>query len=274
MSEEIKKVESPRVVTLQELGNNLALGFQTKNGFVKSFEMSPWRLKQEKEIGEIAEENPDANMGEYISMIVAHMCPKVGPHIFEKMPQPEKRVHISQMYMGDVFTVYCALRKKAMGNLVPMELKCSRCKKSRDFKADLNTLEVTVADGLDELLWEYKLQEPVKIRGKEVTKMILGPARWELIEAIDAGYHMGTAKESTIKSHVIQIPELGGPVALVNNELDELAKIDVETLTTEIEDRAIGPDMSISDKCPNCKADNTYALDWRYDNFFGVSSSR
>lgn len=263
-----------KTVLLQELGSRLPLGIQdSAGGFNNSLALRRWTMKQEKELGELRKENKGANMGEYVSMVLSSMCSRIGPYDFENMKFEERRVRISQMWMGDVFAAYCLLRKKALGKILGMDTSCPFCDKAEDFNADLDTIEVTTAENLEDLQWDYKLLEPFDIRGKKVTGFTLGPARWNSMETIaDEGGSMGHAKAGLICGSVFKVHGHDTPLALVSHELDEMGKHDIELLSKKLEDEPLGPNMSIEKRCQKCRKDMKLPIRWSYDDFFGTSS--
>lgn len=268
-------------VTLQEQGPMLPLGVINSDGdYSKDIATKRWRMAEERELGDIRDKNRDVNVAQFVSMVLATMCTKLGNHDLEKMKPEERRAVISQMYMGDVFYAYVWLRMKTLGNELHLNLSCPNCRNKFPFVADLNTIEVDVCDGLDDSLWVYDLKEPFDIRGKQVTSLLLGPARWTSLENMRGvgGMNTGAAKAGVILGSIHGIAnwkdDKGKPqkVALAESELDEMVKVDIESITNRIDEHAIGPNMSVEGVCTRCRYNYKLAIDWGYDNFFGDSS--
>lgn len=269
-----------QVVTLGELGQVMPLGIMTNDGnYSKSFEIKRWRMKEERELGEKRDANRDSNMAQLVSTVLSMMCTGIGQHDFTNMKDAEKTVHISQMYVGDVYYIYVWLRRKSIGNKLNLVMKCSRCSHSFDFAADLDTVEVNKCETLGDALWDYELQDPFEIRGRLVTEFIMGPPRWITLENMrGAGSrNIGAAKASLISGSISSIKDWlddkGQPlqIALTMNEIDEMGKADIEAITSKMDENAIGPNMSVECTCPRCRTEQKMAIDWSYDNFFDIS---
>ncbi len=275
MTEEQNKSEPKlKKTTIKELGPNLAVGISDGSGnLAKAISVRPWRFKEEKELGELRDENSETNIAQYVSMVLSTMCTQIGNHDFNKLKFIEKRVSVGQMWMGDVFEAYIWLRIKTLGNLLSLDLKCPNCKKKIEFIVDLLTTEVATVDKLEDSFWEYELKTPITIRGKKITKFLMGPARWIAIENLSstADLNTGLAKASVICGSIQKTPEYELGI-LVQEDLDELEKIDIETLTAQIDKNNVGPDMSVEAKCKRCKTKFVSSINWNYDDFFGVSS--
>jgi len=262
-------VES-KIVLLKDLGPNLPVGFGgTENEIIER----PWTMKQERELGGIRDSERNQNVASFVSVVLSHLCSRIGPYDFEAMKEPERRVIVSKTLMPDVYYVYIWLRIQAIGNMLEMDLVCPQCNHSFIFTGDLLSTEVRVPEEGAERTWEYQLVKPFEIRGTKVESLILGPAYWSAIEPVSAGeFNTGEAKAALIRGSIREIPALDGPIALTLDELDDMVKIDIESISSGLEENRLGPDMSIEGKCPKCKREFKTAMDWGYDSFFSVSS--
>lgn len=261
-------------ITLKELGNEMPMGILgADKKYHKNISFRPWRMKEEKELGRIRSDNQGANIGRYVSMVVATMCDKLGPHDFSNMKLEEKVIMISQMFMGDVFAVYCTLRKHNMGNILGMIITCPRCGNQFDFNGDLDTLEVTTAEHPNDMTWDYDLKHPIQIRNKEITGFHMGLPLWSVIEsAADQGTGSAAAKDEAIRGAIRGVKGDDKIKLLTSDELDELSKFDMESLVRKIDDNVLGPVMMIEAGCEKCRAEIVKSIDWRHDSFFGDSS--
>lgn len=273
--------KTKRTVLLKDLGANMPLGISITDGFARDIAVKPWRMKEERELGGLRDANRDSNMAQYVGMVLATLCSKLGHHNFDGMKFAERRVVIGQMYMGDVFYAYIWLRVQTMGNELKLKLTCPQCELKFDYTADLESVEVITADDLDALKWDYKLKHPFKLRGKDVANLTLGPARWNGMEMMSqgtTGRNMGEAKAGIIQGSICAIPDWlddqkkPQSIMLGPDELDEMSKFDLERLTTLIDDNALGPNMAVEDKCTKCGRNFMLPIDWSYDSFFGDSS--
>lgn len=276
---ETKKINAKRV-TLKELDQLMPLGITNNDGsYAKSFEIKRWRMKEEREIGEQKELHKNASIGQYVGIVLSTMCTSIGNINFESLKKAEKNVHISQMFVGDVFYIYTWLRRNSIGNELQISVKCPNCSNKFKVDANLDTIEVDTCEKLEDACWNYKLIDPFEIRGKLVTELLMGPPRWMALEnlkgtntantgAVKAGLILGS-----IQGIVDWKDENGKPkqIALTVNELDEMCKKDIEKITHEMDENAIGPNMSVEGDCPRCRSDYHMPIDWSYDNFFDIS---
>lgn len=264
--------------TVAELGARMPLGLKSGDGKLhQQLAARSWRLKEERALGHRREELQGENMGRYVSVVLSTMLTRFGDRDWSEWRDKdttERELVISQLWMPDVFYAYVWLRIQAMGNSLPMGLKCPRCQaKLADFDwiGDLSTLEVRVPASVEDALWQYILQDPLTIRTKQVTKMVMAPPRWHHIEAI-GDTTVGAAKASVIHASIHQLPEVQeGEIALDESELDEMSKRDVEALADKINDNGYGPRMTLEPICPRGHRFDV-PIDWRYDSFFGISS--
>lgn len=277
---ENKVSKEPIKTTQAELGNMLPIGVVSASGARgRVFAMRPWRLKEERELGKLRAQHADALLTQYISMILATMCQTIGGQDMEKLGDMDARkLFVSQMFVPDVFYTYLSLRIAAIGPELALTLKCPRCNTEiPKFMADLTSTEVwKLPDGSVDLAnWDYKFMDPIQLRGKTVTGLRLGPARWSSLEEADiAKGDSGTAKAVSILGSARGF--LGDPqdVALAPHELDEMTKRDVEGLVAMINDKGLGPVMAVDVKCKRdrCQRNFLAPIDWGYDSFFSTSS--
>lgn len=277
----LKDAAEPKIkqVLLKELGPTLPLGIPDANGVLhRNIEVRRWRGAEEREVSQIRTDSKER--GDFISRLLGFMFTQVGEHNFDKMKEPERQVVISQMHMGDVLYMYVWLRMKCLGSSVKMNLTCprSRCSFEFPFDADLNSIEVRTAATLEDVKWSYDLLDPFDLRGSKATGFDLGPIKWGSMEesirkALETGdTDAGMPKMDMIKQ-CIQGVKGRDPMVLIDSELDEISKLDIETLVSRLDEHEIGPDMSVDvEKCKRCKKPFRTSLDWSYGNFFGVSS--
>lgn len=264
-------------VLLSELGPRLPLGVVGPDGAPsKDLAVRPWRMKEERELGALRDSNKNANLAEYVSMVLGTMCQRLGSHDFEssQLKPEQKQLAIGQMFVGDVFYAYVWLRVQSLGPHLILNLSCPRCNHKIDgFAANLETVEVETAETLADAQWEYDLKNPIAIRSERVAKFLLGPPRWNAMEMVRGG-GLGVAKPAMLKA---SIHGIGGkddhkPAMLTDTDLDELSKRDIEAMINQINRFNVGPNMSVEGDCPQCKYNFRMAIDWGYDSFFGDSS--
>lgn len=261
--------------TLAELGATLPLGTCDNTGnWGRKLLTRRWRMKEERALGDLRDQTANRNIAFFLSSVIAEMYQEIGPHKFDPMSVAARRALISQMYMGDVFYAYIYLRVQALGHLLSTRLQCPTCGRLFNYDADLNTLSVKTVEALQDSKWTYRLKHPFEIRGKQVSTLIMGPARWYSIEQTqgDTGrFNSGAAKFGAIFGSIHEVPELG-EVQLAEHEIDEMDKVDIEALSDLVDKHSIGAEMMIEDRCPRCGSQFNIPLDWGYESFFSNSS--
>lgn len=269
-----KPVPKVHKTTLREQGALLPLGLADAGGMIRrDISARRWNFKVEKELGALAKEKPDANLHQYVGMVLSVALTKLGPFNFEPMPSAERLAAISRMYVPDIFYAYVWLRTRITSETLAVELRCPFCNHVFDFVADLNSVEVKTADSMEVAKTEYVLRETFDVRGAPLSGLIFGPALWGAWEKNNI---VGIMDVAEIKAEVILISIHGlkdrPPAALVVDELDEMDKIDIELSTKHINENALGPDMSIDSHCKRCAQKFRQAINWGYHSFFGASS--
>lgn len=263
-------------VELGKLGPRLPLGVVGTDGSVsKDLACKPWRGREEREVAKLKKGAKES--GDFVTRLLAFMFTQVGPHDFANMEEPAKRAVISSMYMGDVIFMYVWLRVQTVGKSLRMTLTCPHCSFDFPFDADLETVEVRTADALDQVKWSYELKVPFEMRGQKAKGLDLSPMRWQSMESsIKAAYETGDTDANNAKMEVIQscVQRITGreDMVLIEQDYDDMMKVDIEKLATRIDEQEIGPDMSLREKCPRCERKFVTTLDWGYASFFGDSS--
>lgn len=282
--------ETPEIYnirTLADLGPQLPIGHKgTGDNWIRDLAHRRWNVRVEKEISKLREANRTINEAKFASMLMSHVYTKIGAIAYDGGAVLEKKgknrsnwfralAQIGDMYQADVLYAYVFLRHQVMGNVLDMQLGCVMCGHQAPFQADLSTLEVRVPKDPREVTWEFALTEPFPVRGKQCEGFVLGPAKWNAIEAMQlAGQLDSAAAKSALVWGSIRglLPaEQFTEVVIAEHELDEMGKRDFERACGAIDKNAFGPDMAIEVACPKCKAENRISLDWRYESFFGTS---
>lgn len=282
-------VEAPKLsenatrikTTVADWGDKLPIGILDKDGRLhKDIVAKQWKTRDERELGKKVA--ADAGMIDHVPLIVANMCSRIGPHNMDEIPDAEKSVILSTMYMADVFYAYTLLRTKTMGHRIQLNVSCPRpsCNVTFPFRGDLSTTEVMAIENIDHILRKVELDDPITLRKKHVTHFALSAPKWSVM---DQG--RGSQNEADIKAFVLQGTIIGlndeqEPVSLTLNEIDELSKRDFEMLQENINQNFLGPKMGLEGKCtPDvCTKykqggyEFKLPIDWSYRNFFGGSS--
>jgi hypothetical protein len=263
--------------TLGERGSVLPIGIETaSNEFLRDFEFRRWRMKEEKLLGQYKEDNPGQTIGEFISHLLGVMLTKLGPHQWnDSVTTAEKQLVISQLYLGDVLYLYSCLRKSALGKDLDAVLQCPNCTLRNERVMDVDDLDVLVLADPEKLIKTVVLEDGLRIFG-EVRKTIhVRPPRWQVMSNPEIVQKENEALRTValFKDCVCGaegIPE-GQPVALLDEDIDEMSKSDIVTLEEAIEDTP-GPRMAIEFDCTRCKVKTLQMIDYRYESFFTKSS--
>lgn len=267
-----------KTMTVAELGAVLPLGPLGPDGkHQRLIDVRPWRMKEEKVLGRRREQDDKRNMGKYVSIVLATMCTKLAGGDWSELKEDDtadRELVVSQMWMGDVFYAYIYLRMRVMGNELLMTLT-SPYKPHLDvftWTGDLSSVEVKVPENIEDCMWTYQLRDPFTIRGKQITRLVMGPPRWYHVEEM-GDTTVGAAKGVVIHSSIHTVPEIQeGEIGLGPDEIDEMGKLDIEHLTNQLNEKGFGPQMQVEAVCPYTKKTFNTPIDWSFDQFFGISS--
>lgn len=281
--ETTEKTEGIKTVTLAEQGPILPIGtLDQDSNLVKAFTTRNWTFKQERVLGERRRDmgSEGDNMARYVSAVLATMCPQLGAHDFSRDEERElNEIRVGQMWLPDVMYAYVYLRYKALGHELPMTLTSPYTKKEFKWSGDLTTLSIKVPSTPEDAYWDYELRDPFEIRGKLATSFKMGPQRWNVAEQLNPGNSTdATAKAAAIRSSIHGVAGLP-PLALIDEDLDDMTKRDIEGLASAIDVNGVGPIMVLDVEDPTVEVSaggkrRTFhqQVDWRYDNFFAISS--
>lgn len=264
--------------TLAEQGAVLPIGVldPVTGNFNKSFSIRPFKTKDEKTLAKL--KKPHMTMAQYVSMVVATMTDDIGGVSMSEDIKIEERVaHLSRMYMGDVFYVYTWLRHQTMGAKLSLRFDCPTCRKKLPFDGDVGSVEVRSVKSLKDLRWEYELLDTFEARGKKITTLQMSSPTWAAA-MVAGGIGEGGAKAVMVKHSVVGVNGESDPIVLSDAEIDELSKLDLETLIADLDNKSVGPNMAIEGACApvDCPMGGgrefRFPIDWSYDSFFGASS--
>lgn len=268
-----KKADLIKELTLPEQGPFLPLPDEQGNR-IEIGRFDRWDLKREKELGELRKQNSEANLAEWVAILLGELSSTIGSFDFKKMNPAERQLSISQMVMPDVLYAYVWLRYVTLGPELKIRLECPFHDYKFTWTGDLRTLKIRVPATFDDLFWNLELRNPITIRDKKVDGWRCGPARWTVIEKSGIGrrVNQGQLKATMIHGTIRSIGD--AEIALADHELDGLTKLDLERHLAEIERNSLGPDFTIEARCDHPKCDREFitSLDWSYDSFFAVSS--
>jgi hypothetical protein len=266
-----------KIVTLGERGPLLPIGIDSGSGeMLHDFEFRRWRMKEEKVLGKFRQDNPGQSIGDFISHLLGVMLTKLGPYSWnETTTDAEKLLAISQLYLGDVLFLYASLRKSALGKDIRAVLQCPNCTLRNERVMNIDDLDVRVLADPNKLIKSVELEDGIRIFG-EVRKVVqVRPPRW-IVMSNQEIVQQGNEALKTIALFKDCICGAEGinpdqPIAILDDDIDEMTKTDIVTLEEAIEDTA-GPQMAIEFECSRCKASTLQMIDYRYESFFTKSS--
>lgn len=280
-----KKKPAPKVTTLKDWGYKLPCGTvdTTTGGLVKDVAFRAWNLRREKQLGKLKTSSAADSVMTFVSAVLTAMCTKLGglrpgyeEHGGLSMKPPafaQLRLQTSNLVLEDVLYAWLLLKRVTTGPELKIDGSCPHCRQPVHVVGDLDTTTVKYVDSWDELVWTYTLLDPIKIRGEEVAELKFGPARWIVLEHTKAsGIDTGGQKADLILGSIESVGQLG-KIALLDTELDEMSKRDIEHIAAEMDARAIGADMRVEFTCEKCFRVGRLQIDWSYDNFFACGRS-
>lgn len=262
--------------TLGELGARLPIGVPNPmdGSLQKDMSAMAWKTKHERAIGQLRSDN--MNFAQYATLVISQLFTRIGPHEFTaETKQAEKQLKIGQMYMPDILYMYIWLRTQVISPILEMNMVCgvSNCRDKFRFKGDLNSLEVHTLDKLADMDWYYTLQDPITIRNTVIKKFRVNITKWYQLEtSIVQGFNDSTAKIAIARSSVVGFNDDPELTQLMDSEMDEISKRDLESLTSKIDQDFIGPKMTLEGACPKCNVSFNSAVNWRDNDFFSESS--
>jgi hypothetical protein len=275
--EQKKQEEQYKMATVAERGHNLPIGYkEATGGLARTFSFRRWTMKQERELGEVRAKLKNASLPEYVMAILGVMTTNIGSMDIQAMTEAERQLIFGQMFMPDVLYMYICLRLMALGNELDIALTCPKCGQDQTFQADVGSIDVRYVENPEDTVFTHTLREPIKLRNREITQFKMGHSRWG---ALIAGgiTNLSEAKSTIISGSIIGIND--EMTNVVDSELDDLCKKDIEDLVKKIDNAAVGPDMSVEGACSAlqkngkpCKAEFKSQIDWGYDSFFAGSS--
>lgn len=247
---------------------------------VKQVSFIPWGWGEEKAIAKSKEDASETlTMTQEITQVMIRLIKTWGPFDLQNLDLAERELRLRNSFFGDVWTAYAKLRIEAMGELLNFAFICPQCRNRFEYEADLRDLDIYVAEigELKEAIRRYHVAPPMRIGGELCSYVDIRPMKWEvahnlpgdLLGSDDPRFRAMAFQDSIIGAEGI---ETHGAALLVEERLESLRKIDIERLSTMVDDMAGGPDLATDVKCPKCKFEFRAFGDWRYDHFFGSSS--
>ena len=259
--------------TIGEYGMKLPVGGISGSGtLIKTFQAKAMKTREEREIARL--KTSRETVMRYTTSILAVLLEEMGGVDLKDLKDIDQRkVQIGRFTMADVMYVWTWLRIKNIGPEFPVKFNCGNphCGKEIRMNADLNSTKVTVAEDPADLIWSYDLEQPAQIRGSEVTRLILGAPHWYGLANTNES-NLSAVKIALLRASVTALNEPANSVQLIEADLDDITKRDFEKVVSLMNEKSVGPNMSLEGECPHCGTPFVHSIDWNYQDFFGASS--
>lgn len=238
----------------------------------KAVDFRPWRGRDERAIGEMRGKHRNLTPGQLTSRVLAHFVTQWCGHDFSAMSTPERLVALALAPAADVLTAWLHLRVAALGPEFSMTLVCPSCGHEMEYEIDLGTLEIRCPETLEDTAFDVPLDDGLLYGNKKVKSVTLGVIPWQGYEATTASGARDLA-DLQMRLLVSAVTRLDGqPGRLRVNDLDDMTKRDLAGLARGLDERVLGPDLSVDPDCPRCTGPVRAVLSWVYDGFFSAPS--
>ena len=271
--------EPVRLITLAELGRRLPIGIiDTKDGvkhLIKDFTVVKLDWTKEREISKAwksISRRPNITMFDYVLCVLAHTVTNIGGIDFSKH-NLEHRMHIlGEMFAGDVFYMYAYLRVFSLGPEFDLRnLRCPSCNShiSR-YGVDLSTIEVSTREDVDKLTQKVVLRNGFTLANGIRKTIYLQPASIRALSASTIEDDDAEFFANILKSTCVGIEGVEGAV-ITDQEIVQLEPYDLALIRDASDWIAGGVNWSVDVDC-DCGFTFDQIIDWRYGNFFSLSS--
>lgn len=272
--------EPARLITLSSLGKKLPIGILDKspNGesrFLKDFRVSKLDWNKEREVAATwknVSQRSDVTILDYILCLLAHTVTDIGGASMEKHDIDHRMYILGEMFAGDVFYMYAYLRVHSIGPEFHLRnVMCPKCQHVVPvYEVDLSSIEVLTRDDPEDITKDVELRNGFKLAGDVRKKITLQPASFRVVahsELDDDAQFFA----DVLKSACTQIEGVEGAV-ITDDEIAQMSPYDLALVRSENDWLAGGIDWSIDIECESCKTKFNRIIDWRYGNFFSLSS--
>lgn len=281
-------VESPKpepeappqtLFRLHERENLLPIGVVSSGGArARAFDFKEWKGKDERAIGEEREANRDMTPGELVTVVLAHFLSRWGDNAqFQALNKGERKLAISQSFAADVYHAWIQLRRRVLGDNLPLNVECPFCRRSFSYGVRLGTIEEEILPDGKPLEWPVALEDGVQFHGALRKVLTMAPLRWYPYEAMGRGGagFVADSRINLLSGSIVGLDGVKGAVSLPLEVLDEMSKRDFETASAEVDSRQPGPAFSVEVPCPSpiCKRTMYRLIPWVYDSFFSMRGS-
>lgn len=193
-----------------------------------------------------------------LALILQHMIVSIGDEVFyehkngiytELVDENHRFNVLKNMYYADVMALYIMLAhysKEPMNNILEMEVEFDGDLTPIQF--DLNECKIIGTDVVEEALWSYDLKVPFKMRGKEVDKIVFGPAPFRnyINTPIKPEDNDTYDMTEVVVGSIYNIPALGDERGAISPmEIEPMHVEDLKKISGLIGDRSCGIDQRV-----------------------------
>lgn len=264
--------------TMGELNARLPIGTPLDGKLVKAVESVRYRLAEEREIAKLKREG-GLNGITYTTKALSILLSKLGNVNMRELKSAERELAIGQSYMADVLYAFLLVRREAVGTDIPMIAECPRCKNPQNkkqplatqFTADLNTLDVLVANEAKDLHYDITLRDGVTILGKQTKLLHMEPPVWSRLDPSGEGDD-ALQILSMLRAGLVGADGVDGVPVLLDNDADEIGRYDLAVIERTINDNTPGPIMLAETNCKKCNMVLLQPINWLSESFFSIAS--
>lgn len=278
-SAEAETEESDEVykkTTIGDLGLRLPVGVGPLDGSSpRAIQLAfrDWTGKDDRKIGKMRQSRPGQTDADLVEMILAEFVTRWGNHDFTKMKLEERRNVLSMSPSGDIFHAWSILRVENVGADCKMIFACVNCQKDIHFDIDVEQIEekVPVSPTAD-LTEKVTTKRGILYKGERHLEATIAPILWKTYYGINNNARMDVTelKLLVIEGGVVGLQGIEGQIILPQTSVDAMVKYDIELVARRIEERQLGPELSIDIRCPHCDTRIVRPVTWEYDVFFSV----
>lgn len=265
-----------RKAKVGELGMRLPVGVGPFDGSAArtlQLDFRDWSGKDDRKIGAMRQARPGQGDADLVEMILAEFVTKWGHHDFTRMSEDERRNVLTMAPSGDIFHAWTMLRIENLGPELQMTFACGNCQKDIVFETDAEEIEekVPVSPTAD-LTEKIVTRKGFMYQGARRRETTIAPVLWKTYYGINSNVRTSVTdlKLMVIEGAVVGLEGVEGQIILPPTSVDTLTKYDIELLARRIEERQLGPELSLDFRCPHCDVRMIRPVSWEYDVFFSV----
>jgi len=274
--------EPVQLPTLNEYGQRLPIGLVDESTnphtLKKEFELKKFDWQTERAASKTWKRVMRREGTTFLDEIIvklSHTLKSLGGTSLEKHNIDKKMQILYEMFPGDVFYMYVWLRVESLGNEFALtKVKCPACGHIiQEFPVDLSTIEINTRDNIDDIYHEITLRDGFEAMGETRKKITMRPSTFR---AMVQGDVEDDAEffANVFKGSVIAIEGMPPDTTLTDADIEQMSPRDRALVRGEVDFMSGGPRWDVVINCPNekCKVQFDHLIDWRFSNFFRLSS--